>query len=238
MFAPLPIHDWPGFYVGVNAGPGWSHGRDKALSDAIFGLRSFGVGGGFIGGGRLGDNFRFRAFVSGIETRPADSNPFGQLAPVAAPRLSSAAAVLTTPLARLGADRQTRDALLGPDGALSANAVGRNLTDGGIIVQGVNDENLSEAPAASDAPTVGPAQGHPPPAQGLADQHSSTARFGAGSAADMLASSGSEPPSTPIATLPPVRRPRAFDASEGTPLDPLLNKTYDLTYAKSVPSLP
>ena len=32
-------------------------------------------------------------------------------------------------------------------------------------------------------------------------------------------------------------RPRIFDASEGTRLDPLLNKTYDLSYAKVVPPL-
>jgi hypothetical protein len=32
-------------------------------------------------------------------------------------------------------------------------------------------------------------------------------------------------------------RPRAFDASEGTPLDPLLNKTFDLNFSKTVPSL-
>jgi UPF0755 protein len=30
--------------------------------------------------------------------------------------------------------------------------------------------------------------------------------------------------------------PRIYDASEGTPLDPLLNKTYDLSYAKVVPA--
>ena len=30
---------------------------------------------------------------------------------------------------------------------------------------------------------------------------------------------------------------RIFDASEGTPLDPLLNKTYDLSYGKTVPDL-
>ena len=29
-------------------------------------------------------------------------------------------------------------------------------------------------------------------------------------------------------------RPRIFDASEGTKLDPLLNKTYDLSYTKVV----
>jgi UPF0755 protein len=31
-------------------------------------------------------------------------------------------------------------------------------------------------------------------------------------------------------------RPRAFDASEGTPLDPLRDKSWDLTSAKTVPS--
>jgi UPF0755 protein len=35
---------------------------------------------------------------------------------------------------------------------------------------------------------------------------------------------------------PPPTRARAFDASEGTRLDPLLNKTYDLHYAKVIPS--
>ncbi|MBL8590474.1 MAG: hypothetical protein JNK46_18205, partial [Methylobacteriaceae bacterium] len=32
-------------------------------------------------------------------------------------------------------------------------------------------------------------------------------------------------------------RPRALDASEGTPLDPLRNRTYDLNSPKTVPSL-
>jgi UPF0755 protein len=32
-------------------------------------------------------------------------------------------------------------------------------------------------------------------------------------------------------------RRRAFDASQGTPLDPLRNKTYDLNYAKTVPAI-
>jgi len=31
-------------------------------------------------------------------------------------------------------------------------------------------------------------------------------------------------------------RPRIYDASEGTKFDPLLNKTYDLSYAKVVPT--
>ncbi|HUI22083.1 MAG TPA: endolytic transglycosylase MltG [Methylocella sp.] len=35
----------------------------------------------------------------------------------------------------------------------------------------------------------------------------------------------------------PPAHPRAFDASQGTPFDPLRNKTYDLNYAKTVPAL-
>ena len=35
----------------------------------------------------------------------------------------------------------------------------------------------------------------------------------------------------------PSGHPRIYDASEGTKLDPLLNKTYDLSFAKVVPTL-
>jgi UPF0755 protein len=59
-----------------------------------------------------------------------------------------------------------------------------------------------------------------------------------------LASSGvAAPDSTTTAAQaspqPPTAsgRPRIFDASEGTRLDPLRNKTYDLSYAKVVPSM-
>ncbi|MGH6831010.1 MAG: endolytic transglycosylase MltG, partial [Methylocella sp.] len=34
-----------------------------------------------------------------------------------------------------------------------------------------------------------------------------------------------------------ARAAGAFDASAGTPLDPLRNKTYDLNYAKTVPAI-
>jgi UPF0755 protein len=57
---------------------------------------------------------------------------------------------------------------------------------------------------------------------------------------------GAAPATTPPSALamaedepPPApgRRPRAFDASEGTARDPLRNKSYDLTSAKIVPAL-
>lgn len=41
----------------------------------------------------------------------------------------------------------------------------------------------------------------------------------------------------PAQVVNPRGRPRIVDASEGTPLDPLLNTTYDLNYPKVVPSM-
>jgi len=43
-------------------------------------------------------------------------------------------------------------------------------------------------------------------------------------------------PAAPAIVSPLGSRSRAFDASEGTKLDPLRNKTYDLTFPKEIPS--
>jgi peptidoglycan lytic transglycosylase G len=140
-------------------------------------------------------------------------------------------------LVKLGAERQARSALLGPKGPLSASAAGKGLADSGIIVEGVNDAPLdaplSKAPAADDTVTPGPVQTYPVPAQMLADQNSREARFA--STTDKLADADIGPVSA--TKLAPNGRPRVIDASEGTPLDPLLNKTYDLNYAKVVPAI-
>jgi UPF0755 protein len=66
----------------------------------------------------------------------------------------------------------------------------------------------------------------------LADQKAREARYGTPALAD--SSSAQAPAPQPTAS----GRPRIYDASEGTKLDPLLNKTYDLSYAKVVPTLP
>jgi UPF0755 protein len=176
---------------------------------------------------------------------PADPKAFGGLALTVGSKTPLIAAELTKRLARIGADRQTREALLGPSGALSAgvNAGARSLADIGAVVEGVNDEpavvaNLTDdiAPAAS-----GPLQSYPLSAAALADQRSRTARYGAleavtsdgGGAAKLMASADIVAPTTRGISA----RPRAFDASEGTPLDPLRNTTYDLNFPKVVPSL-
>jgi hypothetical protein len=153
---------------------------------------------------------------------------FGQLAAVMTNEPSPPAAGLAARLLRMGVDRQTRDALFGPRGALSASlgAASGNLAAIGATVQGVNDQDIVETAAAADnyaAPT-GPVQTYPMSAAALADQQSRAVRYGAEGAATQAAH-------------PSGTRPRAFDASEGTPLDPLSNTTYDLTYPKVVPSL-
>jgi len=107
-------------------------------------------------------------------------------------------------------------------------------------VQGVNDASLVEASADADnsVATSGPISSYPLSAAALADQQSRAARYGGLDGAAKL-SGGNLVASveTPTATLLAGGRPRAFDASEGTPLDPLLNTTYDLNYPKVVPTL-
>ena len=77
-------------------------------------------------------------------------------------------------------DRQTREALLGPRGALSAHSADKNLVAMGAVVQGVNDESLVESSVDPDngAATSGPISSYPLSATALADQQSRSARYG------------------------------------------------------------
>jgi UPF0755 protein len=175
--------------------------------------------------------------VHGALDAPVDPKEFGALATVEPIKLA-AAGDLAKRLVRVGADRQTRQALLGPNGALSAGASVRSLADIGAVVQGVNDQPPAAPPeAADDVATAGPIQSYPLSPAALAEQQSRAARYGAqGVAPDsgvkIMASAEASP--TLRSAAP---RPRAFDASEGTPLDPLRDTTYDLNYPKVVPQL-
>jgi UPF0755 protein len=176
--------------------------------------------------------------VHGALDAPVDPKEFGALTTVAPVKLA-AAGELARRLARVGADRQTRQALLGPSGSLSAGASVRSLADIGAVVQGVNDQPPAAPPeAAVDAATVGPIQSYPLSPAALAEQQSRAARYGAQGAlpdggVKVVASADASSLSYRSATP----RPRAFDASEGTPLDPLRDTTYDLNYPKVVPQL-
>jgi hypothetical protein len=101
----------------------------------------------------------------------------------------------------------------------------------GAVVEGVNDEPVFVVNARADnvLAATGPLQSYPLSAAALADQRSRAVRYGA----KVVATADLAAPASRAVGM----RPRAFDASEGTPLDPLLNTTYDLNFPKVVPSL-
>jgi UPF0755 protein len=180
--------------------------------------------------------------AAGQKKSEIDSDPkvFGSLAPRAAPtptpRPSTATTAFVTKLAKLGAARQSRLALLGPNGPLSAAAAGQNLADSGIIVEGVNDEALTQPTGADETATPGPVQSYPLSPQMLADQQSREARYGDAPTPNGKMASADLEPAT-LSKPAPNGRPRIIDASEGTPLDPLRNTTFDLSYPKVVPPI-
>jgi outer membrane immunogenic protein len=63
----IPIFTWTGFYVGVNAGYGWSTNNDNGIFVPGIGFTGGGDVSGFVGGGQIGYNYQFGAFVAGIE---------------------------------------------------------------------------------------------------------------------------------------------------------------------------
>jgi outer membrane immunogenic protein len=62
-YAPLPIYNWTGLYVGINGGGGWG---DSRWDNAFAPVGSFDVSGGLIGG-TIGYNWQFNQVVFGLE---------------------------------------------------------------------------------------------------------------------------------------------------------------------------
>ena len=71
----------------------------------------------------------------------------------------------------------------------------------------------------------------------LAEQRAREAKYGTATLASNTLPTASAATPAPAQPATASGRPRIYDASEGTPLDPLLNKTYDLSYAKVVPTM-
>jgi hypothetical protein len=90
-----------------------------------------------------------------------------------------------------------------------------------------------QGPAVESDPRVGT---FPLSAVALADQRARAARYGSVPKSPSP-DTWSEQIDSGVAHAAQGSLPRAFDASEGTALDPLLNKTYDLSYDKIVPTL-
>ncbi len=159
------------------------------------------------------------------------SGPFGALVAPAQGQAGPAAVVAR--LSKIGADRSAKDAALA---SLVAPGV-KSLEEMSVVVTGVNDAP-AEGLAFGDADppgTGGPVGSHPLSPAMLADQRAREAKYGTVTlASTTLADSvGPAPAQAPPGTA--SGKPRIYDASEGTALDPLLNKTYDLSYAKVVP---
>jgi outer membrane immunogenic protein len=76
LASPVPMFTWTGFYVGLNAGYGFGDGNTTTIGTSAFQTLiapGFVPGSlktkpdGFIGGGQIGYNAQFGAFVAGIE---------------------------------------------------------------------------------------------------------------------------------------------------------------------------
>ena len=160
----------------------------------------------------------------------ADPAAFGALTAPSSPHVAPAGVLAR--LAKIGASRSAVDSALA---SLSSAAGPNSIEELGVVVAGVNDAP-SEGDAFADAGPAGaasdPVASVPLPPAMLVDQKEREAKYGT----PALADSSIAAPAAPQPTA--SGRPRIYDASEGTKLDPLLNRTYDLSFAKVVPTLP
>ncbi len=165
-------------------------------------------------------------------SEPVDPRQFGALAPPG-PSPPAPAAVLAR-LAKIGAGRNALDAALA---SLKPSQGAKSIEELGAVVAGVNDAPLEgDAFFERDPPGTGtqPVGEVPLSPAMLADEKAREAKYGTPSPVTS-ASVAATPAAAQFGTA--SGHPRIFDASEGTRLDPLLNKTYDLGYAKVVPTL-
>lgn len=139
-------------------------------------------------------------------------------------------------IARVMRDAATKANGSKPAGNVSAFTFGPGLEELGITVGGVRsptsttvDGPVSPEDAAESHDTPGPSHQHAEPAA-LAPQAASSTPNSTDAPQETSTSSQTDSQGATHA--------KAFDASKGTPYDPLRNKTYDLNYAKTVPALP
>jgi UPF0755 protein len=201
----------------------------KTLKDV--GANAAGVGAQPAGALAFGDTEQQQPANSG--SSPSQSPPFGAL--VAPAQGQAAPTSVLARLSKIGTDRNAKDAALA---SLAAPGV-KTMEELGAVVAGVNDGPAEGFAFGADDPpgtgTGGPIASAPLSPAMLADQKAREAKYGTVTLASATLDTASAAP----AQAPPGTasgHPRIYDASEGTALDPLLNKTYDLSYAKVVPA--
>ena len=169
---------------------------------------------------------------------PVDPSQFGAL--VAPAQGQSVSAAIVARLNRIGADRKAKDA-----GAGVADRSGRQVDRGdqrrrhrALTIRRRRGSRLTTGTRAAQR---GPGPSPPFPFRRPCSRMSGRAKPSMERRRRRPAapSSAATAPAAPASPQPPTAsgRPRIFDASEGTRLDPLLNRTYDLSYAKVVPPM-
>lgn len=190
------------------------------------------------------------AKASNQRMRVMESAPVVALMPTKAPP-QPAAAALRQPARAVAAIQQASPAPPPAAGeskpipptatAFAGFGLGPSVDQLGFVIRGVNDRPdarqmldgpVSEDTAVSDADmTVVPLS-----AARRADQQARMARFGNTSPPDGEDGVAPQPePAHSASPAPAPVRAKAFDASEGTKLDPLRNTTWDLNSSKTVP---
>ena len=164
----------------------------------------------------------------------ASSPQFGALA---APAQGLASASVLARLSKIGTDRNAKDAAL----ASLAGPGAKTIEELGFVVSGVNDAPAEGLAFGNDDPPAtgtGPVASAPLSPAMLADQKAREAKYGTGTVTLASTTLADTTAAAPAQVSPGTAsgHPRIYDASEGTALDPLLNKTYDLSYAKVVPA--
>jgi UPF0755 protein len=168
---------------------------------------------------------------------PRSTAPASPSLPYAPAALAIAKAMPATDSTR---NAQTRRSEAKPGATLSAFTFGPGLDELGISVGAVRSPAAArlDGPIGQDDAADAPGQdvSFPVSADSRAEQKARPARPGVGPAGDDLPDQSDQAFPAPQPQTD-GRATRAFDASEGTPLDPLRNKTYDLNYAKTVPAI-
>ncbi len=171
---------------------------------------------------------------------PDKSQAFGALAFAGAAAPEPAATALASKLSKVANSRRKVAALVGAGGALSPKNLGGGAIDL-LVVTGVNDPPPgSDDPSAPIDDAGAPAgdasvASAPLSPAALADLRARQSRFGQGLFVDAKGASTAAV-AVPAIVAPAGMHGRGFDASEGTRLDPLRNKTYDLNFAKEIPA--
>ncbi len=106
--------------------------------------------------------------------------------------------------------------------------ISADFGDPGIKVRGVDGDDTLDGPMDENLDT------YPVGARTLADQKAQAVRLGLPANGATLPAEQPAPQAAQAAAVGEPRRYRAFDASEGTALDPLRNKTWDLNSPKNV----